>query len=217
MTYLFELNNVKYKDILNIDSLKIQSKKVTCIIGESGSGKTTLLKLLNNLISIDSGEIIFNNSNMDNIDPIDLRRKVVMLGQTSVAFPETIKDNLEIALKYSDKKLLSDSQYKDLLKSVHLNKPLDYNCEKLSGGEKQRLSLARVLILNPEILLLDEPSSALDDETEDLVIKELVKYCCKNDKTLIIVTHSKRIAKEYGDDIIKLSRGKIIKDVIKSG
>jgi putative ABC transport system ATP-binding protein len=83
---IFSLKNVKYMDILNIEKLDIFQNKITCIIGESGSGKTTLLRLLNNLVSCDSGDILFMGKNINDIDPIDLRRKVVMLPQIPAIF-----------------------------------------------------------------------------------------------------------------------------------
>jgi len=94
---------------------------------------------------------------------------------------------------------------------VELNKNLNDDAEKLSGGEKQRLALGRVILMNPEVFLLDEPSSALDEETENLIIKKLTQYVKENGKTLIMVTHSKAIAKNFSDHIIELSNGKIVK------
>lgn len=207
---MFQLNNVKYKNILNINNLHIPQNKITCIVGQSGSGKSTLLKLLNNLISCDSGEILYNNISLDDIDPITLRREVSMLGQSYIIFPGNIKDNLLIGLRFSEKDIVDDLILKDILKTVNLNKNLDDNTDNLSGGEKQRLALARVILLDPKVFLLDEPSSAMDEDTEEIIIKNIVNISKKENKTLIMVTHSKKIAQKYSENIIEISKGEII-------
>lgn len=207
---MFTLKGVKYKNILNIDSLFIPANKVTCVIGESGSGKTTMIRLLNKLISYDSGEIFYNNKLLSEVDSIDLRRNVVMLPQSPAIFAGSVKDNLLIGLRFAEKPLVSDAKLIETLKLVHLDKNLSEDAEKLSGGEKQRLALARILLLNPEVFLLDEPSSALDEDTEHMIIKSLVDYTRENNKTLIMVTHSKKVASYFSDNIIEVKKGKVI-------
>ena len=183
---------------------------MTSIVGESGSGKTTLLRLLNKLISCTSGEILYDNQTLDNLDSIHLRRNVVMLPQAPAIFSGTIKDNLVIGLKFSEKPLIPDDKLLEILKLVNLNKALSDDAEKLSGGEKQRVALGRVIILKPEVLLLDEPSSALDEDTEHMIIEALVHYTKENNKTLVMVTHSKKIANHFSDDIIEIKDGMVI-------
>lgn len=207
---MFLLKNVTYKHILHIDKLVIEDNKVTCIVGESGSGKTTLLRLLNKLISSDSGEIIYNNHDLNTIDSVSLRRAVVMLPQIPAIFPGNVKDNLLIGLKFAEKPPVDDDKLRHILEFVNLNKELQDESEILSGGEKQRLALGRVILLNPDVFLLDEPSSALDEETERIIIEKLVTYTKDMNKTLIMVTHSKKIAQTYADNIIQISQGKIL-------
>jgi len=208
---MLELKNIKYKNILQIDNLKIYEKKITTIVGSSGSGKTTLLRLLNKMISPDNGEIFFKATSYIKLDSINLRRNIVMLSQNPVIFKGSIKDNLQIGLKFSEKPFANDEKLNSILQMVELNKNLIDDAEKLSGGEKQRLALGRVILMSPEVFLLDEPSSALDEETENLIIKKLTQYVKENGKTLIMVTHSKAIAKNFSDHIIELSNGKIVK------
>lgn len=207
---MFSLKNVSYKNILNIDNLVIDEHKITCIVGQSGSGKTTLLRLLNKIASYDTGEILYNNKSLKNIDSIELRREVVMLPQVPVIFNGNIKENLIIGLRFSEKPLVSDDKLYETLKFVQLNKQLSENVEQLSGGEKQKLALARALLLNPEVFLLDEPSSALDEDTEHFIINSLVEYTRKNNKTLIMVTHSKKIAQNFSDNIIEVRNGHLL-------
>ena len=207
---MFELKNIKYKDILNINNLKIAENKITCIVGKSGGGKTTFLKLLNNMISPDSGTIKFKGKDLIDFNPIKLRREVPMLPQNPVIFSGTIKENFDLALKYADKSQKNENEYKDMLDTVGLTEQkLNRSTGDLSGGEKQRVALARILLLEPTILLLDEPSSALDEKTEDLIIKTVVNYIKRKNGTLIMVTHSTQIASKYGDRIVTINNGKI--------
>ncbi|ABR47766.1 ABC transporter related [Alkaliphilus metalliredigens QYMF] len=209
---MFLFKEVKYKDILNIKALTIKNHQVTCIVGESGSGKTTLLRLLNKLISCDSGEILYQEQSLSAINSVELRRNVVMLPQSPAIFSGSIKDNLLIGLKFSEKQLVSDDKLSEVLKVVKLNKKLDEYAERLSGGEKQRVALARVILMDPEVLLLDEPSSALDEETEHTIIEALVNYTKDNNKTLIMVTHSKKIANHFADEVIEIKKGMLFKE-----
>lgn len=207
---MFNLYNIKYKNILDIETLNIPNNKITCIIGESGSGKTTLIKMLNKLISYDAGKILYNDVCIDEIDSVKLRREVVMLPQNPAIFPGSIKDNLLIGLRFSEKPLEKDSRLLEILKVVNLNKELNEDADKLSGGEKQRLALGRVLLMEPSVFLLDEPSSALDEETEQIIIENLVNHAKTYNKTLIMVTHSKKIANQFAQNIIEINKGKII-------
>jgi putative ABC transport system ATP-binding protein len=206
---LFQLTNIRYKNILDIKALEIPQNRVTCIIGESGSGKSTLLRLLNKLISCDSGEILYYGFSLDSINAVELRRNVVMLPQLPAIFPGTIRDNLQIGLKFAEKPPVDDEKLRQILIMVHLNKDLGDDSDKLSGGEKQRLALGRVILLEPEVFLLDEPSSALDEETERVIIEKLVAYTKETNKTLIMVTHSKKVAQTYSDNIVELNQGKV--------
>lgn len=207
---MFTLKEVKYKDILYIKNLNIKKHKVTCIVGESGSGKTTLLMLLNKLISCDSGEIFYNDNFLSHINSVELRRNVVMLPQSPAIFSGSIKDNLLIGLKFSERPMPSNNELLEVLKLVKLNKDLNLDAEKLSGGEKQRVALGRVILMKPEVLLLDEPSSALDEDTENMIIEALVNYTKENNKTLIMVTHSKKVASQFSDEIIEIKKDLLI-------
>ena len=206
---MFRIKNLKFKNILDIDDLHIEGNEVTCIVGKSGGGKTTLLKLLNNLISAEVGTILYKDKNIEKYNPLELRRNVVMLPQTTVMFSGSVRDNFEKTLLFTEKESADDEIYKGLLKKVGITHLLDADTLNLSGGEKQRIALARVLLLRPETLLLDEPSSALDDQTEDFIIRMVVDYSRETAGTLIMVTHSRSIAEKYANTIITLYDGKI--------
>ncbi|TCP23413.1 putative ABC transport system ATP-binding protein [Scopulibacillus darangshiensis] len=199
---MFQIRNVTYKDILNIKTVDIGSQEVMTFFGESGSGKTTLMKLLNQLISFDEGDILYNGRSVLDYDPIELRRQVVMLAQTPAVFAGNIRDNLLIGMKFSEKEPANDSTLVDALKMVRLHKDLDGGVDSLSGGEKQRLAFARVILMDAPVYLLDEPTSALDDDTESLVMDRFFDYARENGKTVVMVTHSKKLAEEHSDKMI---------------
>jgi putative ABC transport system ATP-binding protein len=206
---VFELDRVRYKNILSIDNLCIPTGKVTCIIGESGGGKTTLLRLLNKLISPDAGEIRYHGVSLSQIHSVSLRRKAVMLSQEPVIFPGTVRENLLAGLIFSEKPVAPDTELQKTLRLVCLGKQLTEDTAKLSGGERQRLALGRLLLLDPDTFLLDEPSSALDEETEKLLFSALIQFVRSAAKTLVMVTHSLQLANTYGDLIVEISNGRL--------
>lgn len=211
---MFEFNNVSFMDILHIDNLTIESNKTTAIIGPSGSGKSTLLRLLNKLISPTEGFISYNGHDISSINSTEYRRKVPMLSQSPIVYPGNIKDNLLIGRKFQQKNLLYDEILKKALKNVKLDKGLEEDISKLSGGEQQRVSIARLMLLDADAYLLDEPSSALDDLTEDFVIKTMIDLAKDNNKTIIFVTHSREMANKYADRIIQIKEGMIANEWI---
>jgi len=208
---MFEVSNIKFKDILDIPLLCI-NKPITCIIGSSGSGKTTLLRMLNCLNIPDVGTILYNGKDVSKMDTVQLRRQVVMLGQTPVIYSGSIEDNLQIGLEFSKKLPASKTAMKETLARVELNKQLTDGCGNLSGGEKQRLCLARVMLMDSNTYLLDEPSAALDKETEQFIIENFSKFVLENKKQLIMVTHSEQIAQKFPDSIIRIEKGKVMEE-----
>jgi putative ABC transport system ATP-binding protein len=206
---MFEIKDLKFKHILDISNLKIE-RQITCIVGSSGSGKTTLLRMLNRLNAPDEGTILYNGADISEMNAVQLRRKIVMLGQTPVLYSGNIRENLQIGLEFSQKPFASDDVLYKSLADVGLQKGLDDSCGTLSGGEKQRLCLARVMLMNADTYLLDEPSSALDKETEHFIIHNFADFASKSNKQLVMVTHSENIAQEYKDSVIRLENGKVV-------
>ncbi len=206
---MFVLQDIKFLDILSIKYLEINKNETTSIIGESGAGKSTFAKLLNKMITPDSGKITYQGEDLATYDPIKLRREVVMLSQTPLIFEGTIEENLQIGLKFSEQEPATKEEMEAKIHDMELNKDLDVPVNKLSGGEKQRIALARVALMKPDVYILDEPTSALDDSTEDDVIKTFIKHAKEADQTVIIITHSETLAKAYGDRIITIKRGDI--------
>jgi putative ABC transport system ATP-binding protein len=210
---LFTLHDVRYKHVLAIDHLEIEAQEVTSIVGRSGSGKSTLLRLLNRMISPDSGSITYKSHPMDAISPVELRRRVVMLPQTPVVFEGNVRENVLKGLEFSERAPVADAEITRLLDLMEISREIASGASSLSGGERQRVAIARVLAMRPEVLLLDEPTSALDASTQDTVIANLFTEARACDTRIIIVTHATAIADRWSDRIIEISAGRVASSV----
>lgn len=207
---MFTLKDVTYRDIVDIPHLDIPSGKITCIVGRSGSGKTTTLRMLNRMISPDTGTIIYKGTPISEIDPVRLRRQVVMLPQTPVMFDGTIRDNLLIGLEFSEREPVPDDALRRVLEIMDLRKELEDDAATLSGGEKQRVALGRILVMRPDAALLDEPSSALDEGTERAVIGRLADAARERGVTVVMVTHSRPLAEAVADHLVEIEAGRVV-------
>lgn len=199
---ILRFENVKF--IKEYDDFAIDKNEVVFVVGKSGSGKSTLLKLINNTLQLKSGRIFYKDKNILNINPVDLRRNIIMTSQENFLFDMTIRENFHEFYKLRDLDRLTDEEIAKFLKITNFDVDLNLNVEKLSGGEKQRVFLAIALSLNPEVLLLDEPTSALDNKTAFDMMKNIVDYCKHNDITLVVVSHARQLVDEFADKIIDL-------------
>lgn len=204
---MFEFIDVKYKNIISIPTLKINKGEITSLVGVSGSGKTTVLRLLNKMLSPTEGKVLFKGTDLCDINSVEHRRRVALLSQNPVMFEGDIRDNLNIGLKFQDRNIAKEQELIAVLERVKLSKALNSPVNTLSGGEKQRLALARLILISPLVYLLDEPSSALDEETEEFIIEMVAEHVRAENKTLVMVTHSKDIANKYSNTIVTLSSG----------
>ena len=192
---MFKLEKVFYKNnqrnILNNLNFEIPSNKTAVIMGKNGSGKSTLLKLLNKIILPSSGELHSS-----------LKKPVPMLFQKPIEFENTVEYNFLILQKIKKHKL--DRKWFD---AFNLARIKDQNINTLSGGEKQKLFLSRIMSLNQNNLFLDEPNQSLDLESEKLFVDLISQE--KYKKTILLTLHDFEIAKKIADVIIYLDRGKI--------
>lgn len=199
-----------YIQALNDVSIDIYSKKVTAIIGPSGCGKTSFLRSLNRMNELINGfrftgEIQIDNTNIydKEIDVVNLRKLVGMVFQKSNLFPKSIYDNLVFAPKLHGMK--DDSQINEIIEETckkaaiwdEIKDRLNENALNLSAGQQQRLCIARALTVKPDILLMDEPASALDP-TSTSKIEELI-YELKRNYTILLVTHNMQQAARISD------------------
>jgi putative ABC transport system ATP-binding protein len=191
----YEVNQLS---ILNNITGLFYKGKITTLVGPSGAGKTTLLKMCNGLISPTSGEIIIHDQPITSYEPTSLRKNVGIVLQSAPIIRGTVYDNLALPFKLQNKKFTEDDAVSSL-EAVGLNRNfLHRQASDLSGGQRQKLSIARTLINRPQILLLDEITSALDPtsvyEIEQLILTINEKY----NATIIWITHNIDQAKRLG-------------------
>jgi phosphate transport system ATP-binding protein len=233
-----DMIKVKVKDLslrygsnpaLKSISMEIPEKKVTAFIGPSGCGKSTFLRTLNRMndlidnVTID-GEVLIDNINIydRNIDVVNLRKKVGMIFQKSNPFAKSVYDNIAFGPRIngiSQKKILDEIVEQSLRQAAIWDEVKDrlFNSAlSLSGGQQQRICIARSLAVNPEIILMDEPASALDP-ISTAKIEELI-HELKKDYTIIIVTHNMQQAARTSDltalfymgDLVEMNKTEII-------
>ncbi len=204
--------SVRNKQILKQINLTLSKEnEITGIVGPSGSGKTTFLRLVNKLISPTKGKIILNNKfNYSTLPSRELRRKIGLLQQRPFLFLGTVKDNVGYGPNIWNINL-SLEELSILLRKVDLDPSnyLDRPVSELSGGEQQRVCLARTLANKPCALLLDEPTSSLDIVSEEIVEETLKKLVKEEGIKIIIVTHSLEQTKRLTDEVIFLKEGQI--------
>ena len=206
---MFLLKDIKFKNILDIENLEINENVVTVVKGESGSGKSTMLKLLNNIISPDSGIVMYNGVDVNDINPITLRREVIMQSQFPTIFPGNVRENLNVIFTLRGEEGLADEKLLKAMEIVNLKKDLNDDAQNLSGGEKTRLSIARLFLVEPDVFLLDEPGASLDSKTEEILMNNVIAEIKKRNKTLIFISHSAN-PEIISDEIITLKDGRVI-------
>ncbi|MCR5232194.1 MAG: ABC transporter ATP-binding protein [Acholeplasmatales bacterium] len=209
---IYQVGDHEQKALDNID-LKIEEGKFIVILGPSGAGKSTLLNLLGGLDSPTSGKILVMGndiSNLSNDELADYRAETVgFVFQSYNLIPTlTVFENIALVKEICK----NHFPVKEMLNEVGLIDHIDKFPSELSGGEQQRVSIARALAKNPKILLCDEPTGALDSETGAMVLKVLLNMARNYHKTIIIVTHNQNIAK-MADQIIRVKSGHI-KEII---
>lgn len=200
--------------VLRDISFEIEKGNLVAIIGESGCGKTTLLKMINRLINPSNGKIYINGEDISKIDAIKLRRNIGYVIQQTGLFPHmTVRENIEIIsrIEKRDNFNIEESTYK-LMNMVGLDpeKYLDRYPTELSGGQQQRIGVARAFSTDPEIILMDEPFSALDPITRVDLQDELVELQSKFKKTIVFVTHDMDEAIRIADMICIMKDGNIV-------
>ena len=198
---------------LNNINLTFEKNKKYAIVGESGCGKSTLIKLLMRYYKDYNGDILIDNKDIHKIFSNDLYKNMSMIQQNVFMFDDSIKENIKLFANYSDEEVLSICDRSGLSNLISrlpdgINSLVGENGNRLSGGEKQRIAIARSLINNTKILILDESTSALDNETAYNLESSLLSI---NDLTLIVVTHKliKNILLNY-DEIIVMKDGMVI-------
>lgn len=220
---MIRLRNVKKSfgklHVLNGVDLDVEKGNVVVIIGTSGSGKTTLLRSINFLEKADEGELTIGDKKYDlqgagKKDILEVRRKTAFVFQNYNLFSnmtalENVMEGLVTARKVN--KADAFNRASEALEWVGLGDKKDNFPSQLSGGQQQRVGIARVLVLDPEVMLLDEPTSALDPELVGETM-DLVKRVADRGITMIVVTHEMKFAQEAADKVVFMEGGRILEE-----
>jgi len=210
----FSYKNQNFEALKNINLTIKQGEKVA-ILGRIGSGKSTLAKIIMNLYLPTKGSVLIDQTDIRQIDPVDLRRSIGCVPQEPFLFMGSVKDNITIGEQYvSDEEIIKAAKAAGVHEFLGKHEAgydllVGERGEGLSGGERQAVTLARALITNPNIMILDEPTNSMDNQTEKVFVKRMAEVI--GDKTLILITHKMSVL-SLVDRVIILEDGKIIAD-----
>ncbi|MCD6047951.1 MAG: opuBA [Gammaproteobacteria bacterium] len=207
--------SLKFSDhqVLSDINLEIQPGELIIILGSNGSGKSSLLKLIDRRYAIQQGSIILKDKPLEKYSPESLSQHIVTLTQNPLdsLFPNlTVEENCRLAIRRAKSKIIPNDYLAEF--NPKLEKHKKNLAGQLSGGEQQSLALALACLAEPEILLLDEHTSALDPHTADRLMRMTVEKIKAHNMTCLLTTHHLEFAKEYGSRLIALRNGKITHD-----
>ena len=206
LEYSYKNASGEQKVLKGIDA-EFKAGKMYAIVGESGSGKTTFLSLISALDKIQDGDITYNGKSVRKIGGSEFRLKYVNIVFQSYNLIKymTARENVQVAIDF-DKRKVNPDRY---LAQVGLTEEEGSRLvNKLSGGQQQRVAIARAIASNSPIIVADEPTGNLDEDTEEKIIDIFRELAHKDGKIVIIVTHSRRVA-EHADKVLHLRRGKL--------
>lgn len=195
--------------VLHDVSFAVACGRALTLVGPSGSGKSTLLRCLNRLVEPTAGIVRFDGRDARAWDPRELRRRVALVMQTPVLFDGTVRDNLRVR-PLDTLGDFSEARLRAILAEVGLGTELlDRDAATLSGGEKQRVTIARALLRDPSALLLDEPTSALDPPNAGLVVEAISRLRAGRGLTVVAVTHQPDLIRCLGGGVLYLVKGRV--------
>lgn len=218
---MYKLENVskKYRGKFAVENLSfsVASGSITGIVGKSGSGKTTLLKLLNFIEKPTEGKIIFDEQEINKLSKKVIRKYKERIGMVfqhyNLLNNLNVYQNIALPLKIINTE--NEDRVKELIQFVGLEDKMNDYPSKLSGGEKQRVALARSLVRNPDILLCDEATSSLDENNTEEIIKMLKKINKEYSITIIFVTHELSVVKQLCEEVFVMEDGQLL-DIIEN-
>lgn len=200
---------VDNQTILNDIHFDVARGERVAVFGHSGAGKSTLIRLLNRLDEPTAGTVLLNGQDYREIDPRTLRQKIGMVMQQPYLFPGTVADNILYGPQVQGRPM-DRASIETLLAEVELPGFADREVSSLSGGEAQRVSLARTLANDPDVLLLDEPTSSLDQSVKRDIERLILKIIEEEGVTCILVSHDRDQVRRMADRVIKLEEGRMI-------
>lgn len=197
------------EQIVDSVSMQVQTSDVVAIIGPSGAGKSSFLRLLNRLDEPTEGTVYLDGTDYREVEPQELRRRIGLIPQDPALSRGTISENVALGARIRDEPV-NRERVTALLERMGLGGYEDRPVDDLSGGEQQRVSIARTVYIDPEVLLLDEPTSHLDSATEERIEELLAELIRDDNLTCILVTHDTAQAQRLGDRIVKMVDGRIV-------
>ncbi|NLJ79354.1 MAG: ATP-binding cassette domain-containing protein [Tissierellia bacterium] len=192
--------------VLDVDDLTMEKGKIIGIIGPNGSGKSTLLNIIAGLDEGYSGRVRYDEQPIDK----EIYKEMTIVFQKPYLFRRKVYENIEYPLKIRGiKRAEIDERVEKIIERFEIEDLRDKKAHLLSGGESQKVSLARALIFEPKLLLLDEPTSNIDPESIKIMEREIVRFNEETGGTVIIVTHNMEQSDRLCDDIVYLEEGKV--------
>ena len=214
MDHLYEITDLSFsyskRKVLDIKKLHVSRNRVTAVVGPNGCGKSTLFDLLSFLRKPDTGRILFQGNETMAMDAASLRRQIGYVQQKPYLMKMSVKDNIGLGLKFRGaSRNVIDIAVKNIANELRLLSLLNRDAGSLSGGEVQKIALARALVLQPEVIIMDEPFTYLDETTGHEIEEWLAKQRDNRTKTIIFSTHDRLRAQSLSDNILSLINGRM--------
>lgn len=190
-------------------SLAVERGETVAIVGPSGAGKSSFLRLLNRLDEPTGGTVSLDGVDYRTLPPETLRKRVGLVPQNPALRPGTVRENVTVGPRLRGESV-SEERLTSLLDAVDLAGYADRDATELSGGEAQRVAIARTVINDPEVLLLDEPTASLDSDAEAEIESLLTDLLASGERTAILVTHDERQAERLADRVARFRDGRIV-------
>lgn len=196
--------DLTFQDFLRYPDIRVEEGEFAFVTGRSGAGKSTYLRLLNGSIPADPGCIFYRGIPLEEYQILPYRRQVLLVPQAVYLIPGTILDNFHFYYDARRQQRIDGERAAEFLRRCRLDFPVDTSCDTLSGGERQRVFLAIFLSLATDVVLLDEPTAALDEATARQVLANIKDYCKQQGLTALCVCHSPKLVEIFADRVIEV-------------
>lgn len=196
--------DLTFQDFLRYPALRVEEGEFAFVTGRSGAGKSTYLRLLNGSIPADPGCIFYRGIPLEEYQILPYRRQVLLVPQAVYLIPGTILDNFHFYYDVRRQQRIDGERAAEFLRRCCLDFPVDTSCDTLSGGERQRVFLAIFLSLATDVVLLDEPTAALDEATARQVLANIKEYCKGKGLTALCICHSPKLVETFADRVMEV-------------
>lgn len=198
------------RDVLRVDSLEVNDGETLAVVGPNGSGKSTLLLTVARLLRITRGEIRMDDRPLADWDELEYRRRIAFVFQEPLLMDMSVEDNVALGLKFRGVAGAEiHARAGKWMKALGVDSLAKRRAGQLSGGEAQRVSLARAFVLDPKLLLMDEPFSAVDPQTRSQLLDDLSTLLAQDHRTTIFVTHNLKEAAQMSDRVAVIIGGRL--------